>query len=154
MSVTIPKWQRRKYEQVALVAARQTRVLYLFWTRRGRKSTTLGSMAFDAMSAAPRQSVIAASASLLVGAELVSMAMSAAEQAIRVKQEAEALRASLQHSCSAAAGALQLVTANSDTGKSYKTLSDEDYTELYSSKRLEFRLYFSDTVYSRLLVIA
>lgn len=154
MSAAPRTWQRRTYEKAALVAARKTRVLYLFWTRRGRKSTTLGAMAFDAMSSAPRQSVIAASASLLVGAELVSMAMSATEQAVRIRQEADALRASLQNSCTAAAGALQLVTANADTGKVYKAMSDEDYADLYRSKRLEFRLYFDRTAYSRLMVIA
>jgi hypothetical protein len=154
MSTAVPNWKRRPYELAAMVAARKTRVLYLFWTRRGRKSTTLGSMAFDAMSAAPRQSVIAASASLLVGAELVSMTLSAAEQAIRIQNEAAALRSALEHSCAGAAGDLQLVPANSETGKVYKALSDEDYADLYSSKRLEFRLYFDRTTYSRLMVIA
>jgi hypothetical protein len=145
-------WKRRNYENAALVAARQTRVLYLFWTRRGRKSTTLGAMAFDAMSVAPKQSVIAASASLLVGAELVSMALSATEQAIRIQQEADALRASLANSCAGAK--LNLVAAASDTGKVYRGITDEDYTDLYRSKRLEFRLYFDNTRYSRLMVIA
>lgn len=150
-----PPWQRRPYELAALVAARRTRLLYLFWARRARKSTTLGAMAFDAMSSAPKQTVIAASASLLVGAELVSMALSAAERAIRIRQEADALRAALQQSAALAAGqALQLLPANSATGKCYKTLSDDDYTDLYSSKRLEFRLYFDRSAYSRLLVIA
>jgi len=148
------KWKRREYENVALVAARQTRVLYLFWTRRGRKSTSLGSMAFDAMSSSAGQSVIAASASLLVGAELVSMAYSATEQALKVKQEADALRASLQNSCDASAGRLQLVVANAESGKSYQGLSDDDYRDLYSSKRLEFRLHFTRTRYSRMVVIA
>lgn len=137
-----------------MVAARKTRVLYLFWTRRGRKSTTLGAMAFDAMSSAPKQSVIAASASLLVGSELVSMALNATEHAIRIRQEADALRQSLQNSCASAASAMHLVTANSETGKVYKAMSDDDYTDLYSSKRLEFRLYFDRTNYSRALVIA
>jgi len=150
----IRKMERRTYEKAALAAARKVRVLYLFWTRRGRKSTTLGAMAFDAMSATSGQSVIAASASLLVGAELVSMALSATEQAMRVRQEADALRVSLQDSCDSAAGGLQLVAAASDTGKVYKTLSDDDYADLYKSKRLEFRLYFDRTRYSRLMVIA
>jgi hypothetical protein len=148
------RWQRREYEKAAMVAARRTRVLYLFWTRRGRKSTTLGAMAFDAMSASPGQSVIAASASLLVGSELVSMTLSATEHAIKVQQEAEALRQSLSNSCAGAGGEVQLVAAASDTGKVYKTISDEDYADLYRSKRLEFRLYFDRTRYSRLLVIA
>ena len=38
---------RRLYENTALVAVRKTRQLALFWTRRGRKSTTLGNISFD-----------------------------------------------------------------------------------------------------------
>jgi hypothetical protein len=151
--ITTRKFVRRDYENAALVAARQVRVMYLFWARRCRKSTTLGNMAFDAMSRGPGQSVIAASASLLVGSELVSMAMTATEQAIRVQQEAEAMRTALEQSAAAQAG-VQLVTANAETGKSYKNLNGDDYTDLYRSKRLEFRLYFDKTSYSRLLVIA
>ncbi len=135
-----------------MVAARKVRVLYLFWTRRGRKSTTLGSMGFDAMSSAPGQSVISASASLLVAAELVSMALSAAEQAVRIKQESDALRASLAESSDA--GGMKLETANSETGKIYAGITDDDYTDLYRSKKLEFRLYFDRTHYSRMMVIA
>jgi hypothetical protein len=135
-----------------MVAARQTRIMYLFWTRRGRKSTTLGSMAFDAMSSAPGQSVIAASASLLVGSELVSMTLSATEQAIKIQQEAAALKMALENS--AQGSDVNLVAANSETGKSYRSLTDDDYADLYKSKRLEFRLYFDKTRYSRLLVIA
>lgn len=151
--ITPRKFQRRKYETTALLAARKIRVLYLFWTRRGRKSTTLGNMAFDAMSTAPGQSVIAASASLLVGSELVSMAMNATEQAVKVANEAEALRAALETSTESQGG-LNLVVANSETGKIYQGISADDYKDLYTSKRLEFRLYFNKTSYSRLIVIA
>lgn len=147
------KFTRRLYQNSALVAARKTRVLYLFWTRRGRKSTTLGDMAFDAMSARPGESVIAASASLLVGSELVSMAMTAAEQAIRIRGEAEAVRSALARGAEGAGG-LDLQIANSETGKSYKAIAADDYADLYRSKRLEFRLYFDRTSYSRLIVIA
>lgn len=150
--ITRKKFVRRKYENVALVAGRTCRVMYLFWARRCRKSTTLGNMAFDAMSREPGQTVIAASASLLVGSELVQMALNAAEQAIKVKQEAEALRFALEDSTESRG--LQLVTANSETGKVYANISAEDYTDLYWSKRLEFRLYFDKTSYSRLMVIA
>jgi len=151
--IATQKFTRRLYQNTALVAARKTRVLYLFWTRRGRKSTTLGDMAFDAMSPEPGKSVIAASASLLVGSELVGMAMNAAEQAMRVQQEAEALRAALRNATDAKGG-VQLQIANAETGRSYKGMESADYVDLYRSKRLEFRLYFDKTAYSRLIVIA
>jgi hypothetical protein len=151
--ITNRKFVRRPYENTALVVARKVRVLYMLWARRCRKSTTLGNMAFDALSSGPGQSVIAASASLLVGAELVSMAMTSTEQAIRVQQEADSMRLALEYSVKAQGG-LQLVTANAETGKTYTGITDDDYRDLYRSKRLEFRLHFDRTSYSRLLVIA
>lgn len=148
------KFARRKYETAALVAARKVRVLYLFWARRCRKSTTLGNMAFDALSRGPGQSVIAASASLLVGSELVAMAMTATEQAIRVRQEADALRTALEACTAGERGAMKLVCADSEQNREYARISEDDYRDLYRSKRLEFRLYHDKTSYSRLLVIA
>lgn len=147
------KFVRRLYQNTALVAARKTRVMYLFWTRRGRKSTTLGDMAFDAMSSAPGTDVIAASASLLVGSELISMAVNSTEQAMRVVQEADALRAALENAA-AAHGGVKLELANAETGRSYKGMTHEDYVDLFRSKRLEYRLYFDKTKFSRMLVIA
>ena len=57
------KWQRRKYEQVALVAVRKARSIVLFWARQCRKSTNLGNIAWDEMSREPGRRVIAASVS-------------------------------------------------------------------------------------------
>jgi hypothetical protein len=151
--ITTRKFERRIYENAALVAARKTRKMYLFWTRRGRKSTTLGSIAFDALSSAPGETVIAASASLLVGSELVNMAINSTEQAIRVTQEALALRRSIDQSIPVNTS-FNLVAANSETGKIYNNVPDADFADLYQSKRLEYRLYFDRTAYSRLLVIA
>ncbi len=149
-----PKWQRRTYQTTALVASRQTRILGLFWARQCRKSTTLGDIAFDVMSQAPGKHVIAASASLLLGTELVSKTVTAAEQAAIVGREAAALQAALIMSSAARAQALQLVAADSDTGKVYAELSGEAFAELYQSGRLEMRLHFDRTAYSRLRVIA
>jgi hypothetical protein len=146
------KRQRREYENTALVAVRKERAIDLFWTRRGRKSTTLGSIAFDELSKKPAQTVIAASASLLLGSELVNMTTTAAEQAILVRKEADA-----QHSVfatDAAAAGLNFVCANADTGVEYRNMSGEDFAGLYVSKRLEMRLYFTNTTFSRQLVIA
>ena len=152
MSLTVKKWVRRRYQQVALVAARKVRSMVLFWARQCRKSTTLGDMAFDAMSAKPNQTVIAASASLLVGSELVSKTMSSAEQAALVTREASAMRAAMENSN--AESGMQLKVANSDTGKIYQRLSEEDYTDLYRMSKLEMRLYHTERDYSRLRVIA
>lgn len=146
------KWQRRKYQQVALVAVRKTRLLGLFWARQCRKSTTLGDIAFDEMTRTPGRSVIAASASLLLGTELVSKTVTAAEQAIIVGREAAALQTALAQA--SAEKGLQLLTANSETGKVYASPNEADFAELYQSGRLEMRLHHDRTTYSRLRVIA
>ena len=76
------KRTRREYQSAALKAVRQRRQIVLYWARRCRKSTTLGDIAFDVMAAAPGSNVIAASASLLLGSELVSVTLSSAEQGL------------------------------------------------------------------------
>lgn len=165
-------WVRRQYQKVALVAARRTRVMMLFWARQCRKSTTLGDMAFDEMSKGPGKNVIAASASLLTGSELVSKTVSAAEQAMVCAREAAALHLTMLHNSGDGEGqspeskgqspksevrsskAFSLKMANSETGKVYASLGADDLADLYRSSRLEMRLYHSRTGYSRLLIIA
>lgn len=144
---------RREYEKQALAAVRQERVIALFWARRCRKSTNLGAIAFDEMSKAPGQTVIAASASLLLGTELINMTVSAVEAAIIVQNEADAHHRVFQAGV-AEAGNLDYRCANSETGKEYQGLTREDFADLYQSKRLEMRLYHSSTEYSRELIIA
>jgi hypothetical protein len=147
------RFVRRAYENVALVAVRKERVITLFWARRCRKSTNLGAIAFDEMSKEAGRTVIAASASLLLGTELVNMTVSAAEQAIIVAEEAAAVRAVFENN--AEEQKLNLEVANSETGKVYaRNLSRDDFTNLYQSKRLEMRLYHDRTTYSRQLIIA
>lgn len=146
------KFIRRPYEKQALVAARKVRQLILYWTRRGRKSTNLGAIVFDELSKEPGRMAVAASASLLLGKELVTVTLSQAEQAMIVSQEAEAMQAVFAGG--AADKELDLQVANSDTGKIVKGISREDFSEMYRTSRLELRLYFDRTRYSRLQVIA
>lgn len=147
------KWERRKYQNVALVALRKTRTAFLFWARQCRKSTTIGDFSFDAMSEKPGRNVIAASASLLTGSELVAKTISATEQAMIVSQEAAAMKAALENATEAKGG-LKLTCANADTNKIYAGITADDYTDLYKSSKLEMRLYFDRTAYSRLRIIA
>lgn len=148
------RWQRRLYEKSALVAVRKLRSLALFWARQCRKSTTLGNIGFDEMTRQPGRRVIAASASLLVGSELIAKSLSAAEQASLVAREAAAVQAAMLQNLQESAGKLQFVAADLRTGKIFESLSGDDFTELYSTSRLEMRLYFDKTTYSRLQVIA
>jgi hypothetical protein len=150
------KRQRRLYENTAMVAVRQERAIDLFWTRRGRKSTTLGNIAFDELSVGPGRTVISASASLLLGTELVHMTTTAAEQAILITQEAEAQAIAFTEGAGGGKDGkeLKFECANAETGKVYQNLSREQYVDLYVSKRLEMRLYFNQNDYSRQMVIA
>ena len=146
------KRARRPYQNVALVAVREVRQIALYWARRCRKSTTLGDIAFDEMSKASGRMVIAASASLLLGKELVGVTLSAAEQAMIVANEAAAVREVF--ATGADEKSLEFKVADSDKGKIVNGLSPEDFAELYQSSRMELRLYFDRTHYSRLQVIA
>lgn len=146
------KWIRRRYQVRALATVRNVRSTVLFWARQCRKSTTLGDIAFDQMSGAPGRNVIAASASLLMGTELVSKAISTTEQAALVTREAAAMQAAM--SSGAGESGLQFVVANAETGKVYAHMSDDDFRDLYRTSRMEMRLYHTRTTYSRLLVIA
>lgn len=152
MALNRNKWVRRLYEKTALVAVRQVRQITLFWARRCRKSTTLGSIAFDEMSGNAGRSVIAASASLLLGKELVGVTLSATEQAAIVAREAAAMRTVLQGG--ATDKGLDFKVADSSQGKVMAGLTEEDFAELYQSSNMEMRLYFDRTTYSRLKIIA
>jgi hypothetical protein len=146
------KRTRRKYQQVSLVAVRQTRQVFLNWARRCRKSTTLGDIAFDEISKEAGRTVIAASASLLLGRELVGMTLSSAEHAMIVAREAEAMREVFE--AGAANEGLDLKVADTAKDKVLNGLTAEDFADLYKSSRMELRLYFDKTKYSRELIIA
>ncbi len=146
------KRERRPYQNVALVAVRKVRQIALYWARRCRKSTTLGDIGFDEISKSPGRMVIAASASLLLGKELVGVTLSAAEQAMIVANEAAAVREVFDHG--AGERDLDFKVADSSKDKLLTGLSPEDFAELYQSSRMELRLYFDRTHYSRLQVIA
>lgn len=151
MNLTPRKWTRRLYENAFLVAAREARTVVAFWARQCRKSTNLGAFAFYEMSSGPNRHVIAASASLLVGAELVGKTLSATEQAAIVTREAAAMQSALTRN---AADKFDLKTVDLATGKIYAGLEVENFANLYHSGKLEMRLYFDRTAYSRLQVIA
>jgi len=146
------KRERRPYQNVALVAVRQVRQIALYWARRCRKSTTLGDIAFDEISKEHGRMVIAASASLLLGKELVGVTLSAAEQAMIVANEAAAVRTVFEDG--ARENELSFKVADSARDKLMTGLTPEDFAQLYQSSRMELRLYFDRTHYSRLQVIA
>ncbi len=128
--------------------------MVLLWARQCRKSTALAVIGFDDLSRGPHRSVIAASASLLVGSELVGKSVSTVEHAAAIVREAAAFQAALVASLGASRAALRLVAANRQTSAEYGSLRGEDFTDLYRAGRLELRLYHDRSAYSRLQVIA
>lgn len=152
------KRTRREYEKVALVAARESRTLGLNWARRGRKSTTLGWLGFDELSKGPGRMVIGASASLLLGREMTSMTLNATHAATAreaedpAHQEANAVRAVFTEG--ATDRGLQFQVADASTDRLLQGLTPEDFGELYKSSKLELRLYYDRTSYSRQQIVA
>ena len=72
-----------------------------------------------------------------------------------VRKEADALQKAFQGLATTAqsgGGLLQL--ADSSNGKKLASLSADDFAELYEATRLEFRLYHSNSIYSRTKVVA
>lgn len=143
---------RRSYENTAMVAARERRELGLFWARRCHKTTTIGAMAFDDMSSAPGRTCIAASASLVLGTEIAMVTVTAAEQAMIVANEAAAMHGIL--ASSAEGRGLDMQCADSTNGRVYQGISEKDFADLYSSSKMEVRLYHDRTHYSRMRAIA
>ncbi|MDE2098222.1 MAG: hypothetical protein KGL39_13285 [Patescibacteria group bacterium] len=147
------KRERRPYQTVALAVQNERRMVAYYWTRRGRKSTTLGDIYFQEMSREPGRTVINCSASLLLGKESIGMTLTAIEQAEILAAEASAVRSCIE--ANAAENNLQFKVANSATGKEYKqALSADNFTDLYQARAMELRLYFDKGSYSRELVLA
>ena len=147
------KRERRPYQTVALAIQKERRVVGYYWARRCRKSTTAGDIYFQEMSAESGRTVINCSASLMLGKESIGMTLTAIEQAEILASEAGAVRDSMESN--AAANNLQFKIANSATGKEYKSkLTADQFTELYQARAMELRLYFSNTSYSRELILA
>jgi hypothetical protein len=136
------------------VAVRKSRTMVLLWARQCRKSTALAVIAFDELSRGPHRSVIAASASLLVGSELVGKSVSTVERAAVVVREAAAFQAGLVASLGACEAALRLVAADRQSSFEYRSLGGDEFTDLYRAGRLELRLYHDRSAYSRLQIIA
>jgi len=124
MTASHRKKTRRLYENVGCAAVRKSREIAFFWARRCRKSTTLGAIAYDELSRERGRTVIAASASLLLGTELVGVTLSASEQATTVFNEACALRTGLLMGAAARGGKSAVQYANRESGRIYRKLPE------------------------------
>jgi len=130
---------QREFEQ----GVRAHRVCGLLARRQYGKTTIASRIALRKMMKEPGHTVIFGSVKLDLGREIV-------------RKESDALQKAFQLIASQAKAAnLSLELADSDGGKKLPVgLSADDFAELYEATRLEFRLYHSNSVYSRTKVVA
>jgi hypothetical protein len=122
---------------------REHRITGLLARRQYGKTTISSRIALRKMMKLPGHTVIFGSVKVDLGREIV-------------RKEADALQKAFQLIAAQAESAhlsLQLADATGDKHLP-ATLSADDFAELYEATRLEFRLYHSNSVYSRTKVVA
>jgi hypothetical protein len=136
------------YERQA-IQQKTAGIFYLEWRRQGHKTTTLAKIALKMMMKHRGILVTFCSASLLVGRELIyregQILESARDKILNDARVLQETMAELQ--TTATKGKLKLET-NADG------LKLEDFADIFEKQRLEFRVWHSNTVCSRTLIIA
>ena len=118
------------------------RISGLLARRQYGKTTIASRIALKKMMKQPGHTVIFGSVKVDLGREIV-------------RKEADAMQRAFQMlAVAATAGGGLLELTDSLNGKKLPTLSADDFAELYEATRLEFRLYHSNSVYSRTKVVA
>lgn len=122
---------------------REHRVAGLLARRQYGKTTIASRIALFKMMKRAGHTVIFGSVKVDLGREIV-------------RKEAEALQKAFTALASTATGAKQMLSlADASSGKALPAaLSADDFAELYEATRLEFRLYHSQSIYSRTKVVA
>lgn len=147
----------RAYQSEALRLMKAMRLLALLFERQAGKTTTLSNFALLTMMKLANHTVIYASASLLLGREIVLKEAQSVDISTRelLKKESDILHGATERFAEDAKGSGMLFqTADSKKGKVVKDLSLDDFAELFETQRLEFRVYHDRISYSRTLVIA
>lgn len=150
---------RRPYQQTALreFIESSLRMWALLWERQAGKSTTFADFALYEMMRFRNRTVIYGSASLLLAQEITLKAAIRTDQSAReiIEKDAAVLQNFLDASAAGVkAGGQQLMTVDSSTDKPHVKLSAADFAELFSTNKLEFRVYHDRNSYSRTKVIA
>lgn len=113
------------------------RVCGLLARRRFGKTTIAGRIALRAMMKTPGETVVFGSVKLDLGRDMI-------------REESR----QLQLAFAAMAQTAQLTLNDRDGKQLPATLSADDFAELYEATRLEFRLWHSNAIYSRTLIVA
>jgi hypothetical protein len=123
--------------------------MFLLWRRQGRKTTTLAKKALKFMMKKPGGLVTFASASLLVGSEMIVREGQVVESAReRVARDAQAIKAAFDDVRRGLGGGKTKFDSNGDG------LRSEDFAALFERQKLEARIWHSRTVFSRTRIIA
>jgi hypothetical protein len=149
--------KRRAYQREALRAFKTRGTYALLWERQAGKSTTLADLALFDMMRNPGRTCIYASASLLLAREIILKETERVDISVRdliAKESAVLLASATEFSGQAKAAGLLFQTADAEKGKILTGLSLDDFSELFESQRLEFRVYHDRNIYSRTQVIA
>ena len=118
--------------------------LYLQWRRQGHKTTTLAKKALKFMIKRPGGLVTFASASLLVGSEMIVREGEVVESAREaVRRDALALQAAFEATRAEAESANLKLETNGDD------LPPDDFADLFERQKLEARIWHARTVFSR-----
>lgn len=149
---------RRAYQSEAMKAMRLKRLFALLFERQAGKSTILAEMALKKMMKSHSATVVYASASLLLGREIILKQTQSVDISTRelIKKEADILRncvAGYSAEIKEAGMTLQTVDTSKDKEVA-KGFTPDDFAGLFESQRLEFRVYHDRTRYSRTQVIA
>ena len=136
--------KRRAYQNKGLRMAIENRSCIWFWSRQNGKTTGQSDLSLYEMMKHPGRTVVFATATLLLGRELI-LKDSAALQDVLIDLRKTAAQSKME---------LQV----HDREKAGKDLSGkitaDDFTDLFESKRLEFWLYHDRTTFSRTIIIA
>lgn len=132
----------RKGQQNFIKGVLKWRLTALLARRQYGKTTLAAMISLLKMMKTPGHTVIFASIKLDLGREIV-------------RKEAEALQKSIAHMAQQAKAASKMLDVlDNQKARSVMTLNADDFAELYEAQRLEMRVYFSNTIYSRTKVVA
>ena len=149
--------ERRAYQEAAFKAFGRRRLIALLWERQAGKSTTLADMALFEMMRKKRHTCIYASASLLLGQEIVHKQRQHADQFSReaIEKESRVLfDAAERYTGEVHDAGMEFRAHDAGKDKTLKDLKPEDFASVFESQNLEFRVYHDNGIFSRTKVIA
>ena len=135
---------RRPYQDESIRIYVERRTSIRFWARQTGKTTNLSDCSLFAMMKTPGRLVTFATATLLLGRELIMKDAATFQAALR----------DMHARASAARMDLQIHDHDKPNTNLTDKITPDDFTELFEARRLEFWLYHDRTTASRTQVIA